>query len=58
MNQHHRHSSPTTSRDNIDPEMDFLDYGGQPAYSWQELQLVTSTVAASAQTLWGATNQR
>jgi hypothetical protein len=58
MNYQHQQSSPTESRDNINPDMEFFDEGRQIAYSWQEFQLATSTAAASAQTFGGAANQR
>ncbi|CAN9369379.1 unnamed protein product [Alternaria alternata] len=57
MNYQHQQSSPTESRDNINPDMEFFDEGRQIAYSWQEFQLATSTAAASAQTFGGAANQ-
>ncbi|CAN9449977.1 unnamed protein product [Alternaria alternata] len=56
MNHPYQQPSPTKSRDNIKPDMEFFDEGRQIAYSWQEFQLATSTAAASAQTLGGATN--
>ncbi|CAN9394742.1 unnamed protein product [Alternaria alternata] len=57
MNHQHQQSSHKESRDNINPDMEFFDEGRQIAYSWQEFRLATSTAAASAQTLGGATNQ-
>ncbi|KAF7679265.1 hypothetical protein GT037_003013 [Alternaria burnsii] len=57
MNHQYQQPSPTRSRDNINLDMEFLDEDRRSAFSWQDIQLATSTAAASAQTLRGVANQ-
>ncbi|KAB2105169.1 hypothetical protein AG0111_0g6784 [Alternaria gaisen] len=58
MNHQYQQPSPTKSRDNINPDMEFFDEDRRSAFSWQDIRLATSTAAASAQILGGAINQR